>query len=59
MSCFLIGFAVGGEREPVRTGSRRKDGGKSLEARPEAGLPLQRRVTAATPHAGSAGVTVG
>ena len=59
MSCFLTGLAVGGLREPGPPGSRREDGNKSLEARPEAGFSGERRGTAGTPHAWATGVTVG
>ena len=36
MSCFPMGLAVRGEREPGPSGSRTENGDKSLEARPEA-----------------------
>jgi len=40
MSCFLTGCAVGGEREPELPAPKKEDNDQSLEARPEAGLPL-------------------
>ncbi len=49
MNCFLTGFAVGGEREPVIPAPKERMAIKLLEARPEAGLPLQCDVIAVTP----------